>query len=94
MAVLTDPRKGSEMNEHALLSRLRSKAKSLQNGNRGDIGVLSDVVCDMAHLLASIAEHGCHRFDEAHQPRFGWPACVAFIATLGTVAGIAIAVIL
>ena len=82
------------MNEHALLSRLRDKALSLQNGKRGDLGVLSDVVCDMAHLLASIAEHGCHRFDEYHAARFGWPACVAFLASLGPVAGIVLAIIL
>jgi hypothetical protein len=82
------------MVEHALLKQLRNKADSLQNGKRGDIGTLSDVVCDMAHLLASIAENGCHRFDESHAPRFGWPACVAFLASLGTIAGLVIAVIL
>ena len=81
------------MVEHALLGRLRAKADSLKNGKRGDIGTLSDVVCDMAHLLASIAENGCHRFDEEHRPVFGWPAFWAVFAGLGTIAGLVVAIV-
>jgi len=82
------------MVEHALLNRLRAKADNLKNGNKSDTNAMAEVVCDMAYLLASIAENGCHRFDEGHAPRFGWPACVAFLASLGTIAGLVIAVIL
>jgi hypothetical protein len=82
------------MVEHALLDRLRTKAKSLQNGKRADVATLCDVVCDMAHLLASIAEHGCHKFDEEHAPPgFSWPACVAYLATLGTIAGLILSIL-
>lgn len=73
------------MAEHALLDRLREKAQSLYNGNRGNMDIMSEVVADMAHLLASIAEHGCHRFSEHPQRKFNWPACVATITGIGIV---------
>lgn len=70
---------------NVLLEELRAKAKSLTNGHRGDVGLLSEVTASMAVVLCDLAEHGCAI---QCRPRFGWPAAAATVAALGTLATI------
>ena len=70
---------------HPLLEELRDKARSLTNGNRGDVAKLCEVTASMAVVLCDLCEHGC---SVPCRPRFGWPAAAATVAALGTLATI------
>lgn len=53
--------------QDVMLDRMTDKALKLINGDRGDVGVLCEVVCDMALVMASLTRGGCrlaHRHTE------------------------------
>lgn len=45
--------------QDVMLNRMTDKALKLINGSRGDVGVLCEVVCDMALVIASLTRSGC-----------------------------------
>ncbi len=70
---------------NALLQELREKAKTLTNGHRGDVGLLSEVTASMAVVLCDLAEHGCAI---QCRPRFGWPAAATVIGIVIAIVGL------
>lgn len=69
----------------ALLQELREKAKTLTNGHRGDVGLLSEVTASMAVVMCDLAEHGCAVQCRSH---FGWPAAVTVLGIVIAAAGL------
>jgi hypothetical protein len=66
-----------------LISRVRDRAASLQNGKRGDQMIMSEQIGDMSILLLELHANGCGRQCDS---RFGWPACVAMVTVVLSVA--------
>ena len=66
-----------------LIKRVRDRAASLQNGKRGDPTTVSEQIGDLSILILDLYAHGCGR---QCTPAFGWPACVAMITLVISVA--------
>ena len=66
-----------------LINRVRDRAGSLQNGKRGDPTTVSEQLADLSILILDLYAHGCGRKCEN---TFGWPACVALVTVVLSVA--------
>jgi hypothetical protein len=86
------------MTAFADVEGMRATAKSLQNGKRGDAATMSDALAYLLRAEAKRAETGwvtpgeCAAAHAALKPRFGWPALVAYLATVAAVVGTVLAV--
>ena len=74
------------------IERMKAKADSLNNGRKGDLDLLCEVVADLAHVTASVAKHGCFRMQELHdlvkKPVFNWPMAFTALMVVGAVVGL------
>jgi hypothetical protein len=66
-----------------LIRRVRDRAASLQNGKSGDPTTMSAQLGDLSILILDLYSHGCGR---ECATRFGWPACVAMVTVVLSVA--------
>jgi len=74
------PRKNETMNLDPANEAIKVKAKSLQNGSKGDLGVMSEVLSVTALTVLEIKEKGwvtpsmCAETQKRKRPRWDWVA--------------------